>query len=206
MKVLFLDSQESQQIEFLLPFTNEYHQILVTSKEVTYRNKKLINKENKLPIVCTIAPSTKISELSCKRYFVSKLIQKLKLELVRKYSFFFSIKAVKELNLLITQELDIFDSLMSTYTLSANLILDYSSKEKEKEFIETFVFSKVSLLGDIVLDTSTTLPPIAWNVLKNYVAIPKNTVYSFKENNITFSIGKNNYTFNINTNQVTWEN
>lgn len=207
--ILLLDAKEEQDIEFLLPNTNEYHSVKVISKQYNYRDNKLLDTENKLPILVNFKPSSLPAEYSCKRYFISRLIEKIKLHLVRKYSFYFSIKAVRELHLNINREIDVFDSNQSTFTINAELVVEYfKSGEKygteDNYFTETFSFSSVSLLGDIVLEKCTTLPPDTWNLLKDFIAIPRGTEYKFKDNIISFYYKNKEYYFNIETKQLTW--
>lgn len=207
--ILFLDSEETQEIEFLLPNTNEYHSVNVITKQYNYKNNELVSTETKLPIICTFKPTSKIAELSCKRYFISKLIEKIKLYLVRKYSFYFSIKAVRELHLIITREIDVFDSQQSTFILSCKLVLEYFKNGSKYNcensyFNEEFNFSSVSLLGDIVLDTATTLPPVYWNILKDLISIPRGTIYKFNNNVISFIYYNKEYYFDIENKQLTW--
>ena len=199
-KVLFLNSEEEQIIEFLLPITNERHTVKVISKEFSFKDNKLIREDNKLPIVVGFKPSTKYAEMSCKRYFISRIIEKIKLYLIKKYSFYFSIKAVKELHLRINKTLDVFDKEQYTYQLSCSMLLEYN--KQNKYYTEEFVFSSVSLLGDIVLFSTTTLPPLYWNVVKDLMHIPKNTVYYFNENIISFIINNIEYKFDIETKQL----
>lgn len=196
-KVLFLDADDEQIIDFLLPNTNEYHSIKVTSKQYSYKNGRLLNEENKLPIVVSYKPSTKTTELSCKRYFISRIIERIKNYLVREYEFYFSIKTVKELHLIINKNIDVFDNNQYTYELSCKLVLEYNNLGRY--YIEEFNFSRLSLLGDIVLDTTTTLPPVYWNCIKDIIHIPKNTIYKFNGNIISFIIANINYKFDIET-------
>lgn len=210
-KLLFLDSPEEQIIEFLLPNTNEYHQIKVTSKQYNYKNNELLSIEDKVPIIVTFKPNSKIAEISCKRYFVSRLIERIKLYLVRKYHFYFSIKAVKELHLNIIREIDVFDSNISTFTINAVLVVEYFKSgekygtygTKDTYFIEEFVFSSCSLLGDIVLDEASTLPPDTWNLLRNYIAIPRGTTYKFNNDVISFNYKNKQYYWNIEDRHLT---
>lgn len=199
-KVLFLDSQDEQNIEFLLPNTNEYHSLKVASKQYSYKDGKLLNEENKLPIAVSYTPSTKTTELSCKRYFISRIIERLKLHLVRKYQFYFSIKSVKELHLIINKNIDVFDNNQYTYELSGILVLQYN--KQDLHYTEKFNFSKISLLGDIVLDTTTTLPPVYWNYIKDIMHIPKNTIYVFYDNTFSFVVNNINYKFDIDTKEL----
>ena len=199
-KVLFLDAEDEQDIEFLLTGTNEYHNIKVTSKEYCYKNKRLISEKNKLPIVVNFKPATKATELSCKRYFISRIIERIKNYLVRDYKFYFSIKTVKELHLIINKYIDVFDNSQYTYELSCKLVLEYNNLGKS--YIEEFNFSKLSLLGDVALDTATTLPPVYWNCIKDIIHIPKNTIYKFNGNIISFVISNINYKFDIETKEL----
>lgn len=208
-QLLLLDAKGEQDIEFLLPNTNEYHSVKVISKQYNYRDGQLLTVEDKLPILVTFKPSNLHAEFSCKRYFVSKLIEKIKLYLIRKYHFYFSIKTVKELHLTINKQVDVFDSTKGTYEISATLIVEYfKSGEKygteDTYFTETFSFSSCSLLGDIVLDTASTLPPDTYNLLKDFIAVPRGTKYKFKDNIISFFYKQKEYYYDITTNQLTW--
>ena len=202
--ILFLDSNEEQEIEFLLPNTNEYHSVNVITKQYSYKNNELVSTENKLPIICTFKPSSKVAELSCKRYFISKLIERIKLYLVRKYHFYFSIKTVRKLHLNIRHDIDVFDSTKGTYEIKAKLVVEYFKRETNATFNEEFNFSSCSLLGDIVLDTATTLPPDTWNILKDLISIPRGTIYKFNNNIISFIYYNKEYYFDIETKQLTW--
>jgi hypothetical protein len=208
-QVLFIDSARIQDIEFLLPETNEYHTVKLISKQYNYKNNELLTVEDKVPIVVTFKPNTRLAEISCKRYFISRLIEKIKLHLVRKYHFYFSIKSVQELHLNIIREIDVFDSNISTFTINAKLVVEYfkSGKKYNTEdsyFTEEFVFSSCSLLGDIVLDTSTTLPPDTWNCIKDFISIPRGTTYSFNDNTIQFKYRNKDYYWNIENKQLSW--
>lgn len=202
LKVLFLDANKEQQIDFLLPENHEYHNIKVISKQYTYRDKKLINEEYKLPIAVTYVPSDKEKEDSCKRFFISQIIRKIKEHLVGDYSFFFAIKTVKELQLNIIKTLDVFDSSQYTYQLNAKLVVEYN--KEGVVFNEEFVFSEVSLVLPCKLKTATTLPPVYWHIVRNYLNIPKGTLYSFNDKIITFTVNGIKYELDIVTEQLTW--
>lgn len=208
-QLLLLDAKEEQHIEFLLPETNEYHTVKVISKQYNYKNGSLLNTESKLPIVVTFKPSNPLAELSCKRYFISRLIEKIKLYLVRKYHFYFSIKTVRELHLNIIREIDVFDSNQSTFTIKAELVVEYFKSgakynTEDSYFTETFYFSSCSLLGDIVLDKASTLPPDTWNRLKDFVAVPRGTEYKFDDNIISFNFRQKLFKFDVVTKELSW--
>lgn len=199
-KLFFISSKETQDIEFFLPETNEYHCFSLTSKEFIFKNNKLVNEENKIPIIVTAIPNTKLSEFSCKRYFISRIIERIKLHLIRKYEYFFSIKTVKKLDLIIVKTLDVFDSNDYTYQLKGKLTVEYTNKNKI--YLETFNFSELSLLGEITLENASTLPPNYFNIIKYQVSIPKNTLFWFYDNVISFNINTINYKFDIETKEL----
>ena len=206
-QLLLLDAKSTQDIEFLLPETNEYHTVTVISKQYNYKNKQLLTVEDKLPILVNYRPTNLHAEFSCKRFFISELIKRIKFYLICKYKFFFSIKTVKQLELNIIRDIDVFDSSQSTFTMSAKLTVEYHKSgdkynTQDNWYTETFSFSSCSLLGDIVLEKSSTLPPDIWNELKNLVVIPKNTEYLFNGNIISFVISNINYKFDIETKEL----
>ena len=98
-QLFLLDCLPSQEIELYLTNTNTYTTLTVSSKEIITKNGAVVAYSNKMPILVTHKPVLSNSKLSCKRYFISRIIEKMKLTLIKQHLFHFDINKVKDLDL-----------------------------------------------------------------------------------------------------------